>query len=152
MIASYVDRVARVVEEDTGVSRWNLLASNGGYLRAEQARRQPARLLLSGLAGGVIGARFFAAAAGYPSVFSLDMGGTSCDFGLVLEGEEQYAAEFELAWGIPVSVPCVAVRTIGAGGGSWPGSTAAACCTSARGAQARSPGRSPTARAVPSRR
>lgn len=118
VIESYVDRVGTLVEADTGVSRWNVLASNGGYLRADQARRQPARLLLSGLAGGVIGARFFAEAAGYPSVFSLDMGGTSCDFGLVLEGEEQYAAEFELAWGIPVSVPCVAVKTIGAGGGS----------------------------------
>jgi N-methylhydantoinase A len=118
VLESYVDRVGAVVEADTGAARWNLLASNGGYLRADQARRQPARLLLSGLAGGVIGARFFAEAAGYPSVFSLDMGGTSCDIGLVLEGKEQYAAEFQLAWGIPVSIPCVAVSTIGAGGGS----------------------------------
>ena len=46
------------------------------------------------------------------------MGGTSCDIGLVLEGEEQYASEFQVAWGIPVSIPCVAVSTIGAGGGS----------------------------------
>jgi N-methylhydantoinase A len=118
VIEHYVDRVGAVIEADTGLGRWNLLGSNGGYLRADQARRRPAQLLLSGLAGGVIGARFFAEAAGYPSVFSLDMGGTSCDFGLVLDGAEQYAAEFELAWGIPVSIPCVAVSTIGAGGGS----------------------------------
>ncbi len=114
----YVDRVGAVVEADTGLERWNLLASNGGYLRADQARRRPAQLLLSGLAGGVIGARFFAEAPGYSSVFSLDMGGTSCDLGLVLDGAEQYAGEFDLAWGVPVSIPCVAVRTIGAGGGS----------------------------------
>src|SRR5207248_6680361 len=66
VIESYVDRVGAVVEGDTGVGRWNLLASNGGYLRADQARRRPAQLLLSGLAGGVIGARFFAEAAGHP--------------------------------------------------------------------------------------
>jgi N-methylhydantoinase A len=118
LIEGYVDRVGAVIEEDTGLERWNLLASNGGYLRAEQARTGPARLLLSGLAGGVIGARFFAEAAGSPSVFSLDMGGTSCDIGLVLDGDEQYAGEFNLAFGIPVSIPCVAVSTIGAGGGS----------------------------------
>jgi N-methylhydantoinase A len=117
-IESYVDRVGAVVEQDADVARWNLLASSGGYLRADQARRRPAQLLLSGLAGGVIGARFFAETAGYPSVFSLDMGGTSCDIGLVLDRQEQYASEFQVAWGIPVSIPCVAVSTIGAGGGS----------------------------------
>jgi N-methylhydantoinase A len=118
LIERYVDRVGTVIREDARLERWNLLASNGGYLRAEQARGGPARLLLSGLAGGVIGARFFAEAAGSPSVFSLDMGGTSCDIGLVLDGKEQYAGEFQLAFGIPVSIPCVAVSTIGAGGGS----------------------------------
>jgi N-methylhydantoinase A len=46
------------------------------------------------------------------------MGGTSCDIGLVLEGEEQFASEFQVAWGVPVTIPCVAVQTIGAGGGS----------------------------------
>src|SRR4051794_429876 len=118
VIGGYVDRVGAVVEEHTGLDRWNLLASNGGYLRADEARARPSRLLLSGLAGGVIGGRFFADAAGFPSAFSLDMGGTSCDIGLVLDGKEQYASEFQVAWGIPVSMPCVAVSTIGAGGGS----------------------------------
>jgi len=118
LIEGYVDRVGAVVRAETSAERWNLLASNGGYLRAEQARSGPGRLLLSGLAGGVIGARFFAEAAGRPSVFSLDMGGTSCDIGLVLDGKEEYASEFQVAWGIPVSIPCVAVSTIGAGGGS----------------------------------
>ena len=66
LIEVYVDRVGAVIREDTGIERWNLLASNGGYLRAEQARRGPGRLLLSGLAGGVIGARFFARGRGQP--------------------------------------------------------------------------------------
>jgi N-methylhydantoinase A len=118
VIEGYVDRVGTVLHDDTGLSHWNLLASNGGYLDAGQARSCPAKLLLSGLAGGVIGGRFFAEAAGHPSVFSLDIGGTSCDIGLVLDGKEQYATDFNVAWGIPVSIPCVAVSTIGSGGGS----------------------------------
>jgi len=117
-IESYVDRVGAVVRELLAVERWNLLASNGGYLSAEEGRAQPSQLLLSGLAGGVIGARFFADGAGFPSVFSIDMGGTSCDLGLVFDGQQQYASEFNLAFGVPVTIPCVAVRTIGAGGGS----------------------------------
>src|SRR5439155_7395172 len=56
--------------------------------------------------------------SGHASVFSLDIGWTSCDIGLVLDGEEQYAPEFNVAWRVPVSIPCAAVSTIGAGGGS----------------------------------
>ena len=117
-IEDYVDGVGAIVGETARTEQWNLLASNGGYLGADRARHRPAQLLLSGLAGGVTGAAFHARAAGHASVFSLDMGGTSCDIGLVLEGEQQYANEFNIAFGLPVSIPCVAVSTIGAGGGS----------------------------------
>ena len=117
-VASYVERVGRVAREQLSLERWHLLGSNGGYVSAEEARRRPAQLLLSGLAGGVIGGKYFAEAAGFPSLFTLDMGGTSCDLGLILEGEQRYANEFDVSWGIPVTIPCVAVRTIGAGGGS----------------------------------
>jgi N-methylhydantoinase A len=118
VVDRYVDGVGAELRQRVRAGEWNLLASNGGYLRAEEASRRPVRLLLSGLAGGVIGASFFARAAGYPSVFTLDMGGTSCDIGVILDGEQQYAQQFQVAWGVPVSLPCVAVDTIGAGGGS----------------------------------
>ena len=118
IVGTYVDGVRHILGEVLGIDRWNLLASNGGYLRADEALSRPVHLALSGLAGGIIGARFFAEAASYPSVFSLDMGGTSCDIGLILEGAPQYAGEFNLAWGLPVSIPCVSVDTIGSGGGS----------------------------------
>src|SRR5262249_61146913 len=71
-----------------------------------------------GRAGGVIGGRYYADLAGAKRAFTLDIGGTSTDIGLVLEGGQQYAAEFDIDFGIPVTIPCVAVRTIGAGGGS----------------------------------
>jgi len=118
VVDRYVDGVGAELRQRVRAGEWNLLASNGGYLGAEEASRRPVRLLLSGLAGGVIGASFFARAAGYPSVFTLDMGGTSCDIGVILDGEQQYAQQFQVAWGVPVSLPCVAVDTIGAGGGS----------------------------------
>ncbi len=114
VVGEYVERVG----EALGVENWNLLASNGGFLRSTAAESRPAQLLLSGLAGGVTGARHFAHAAGFDSVFTLDMGGTSCDIGLIQDGVEQYEPEFDVAFGIPATVPCVSVQTIGAGGGS----------------------------------
>ncbi len=118
VVDRYVSGVGAELRQRVRAGEWNLLASNGGYLRATEAGRRPVRLLLSGLAGGVIGAGFFARAVGHRSVFTLDMGGTSCDIGVILDGEQQYAQEFHVAWGVPVSLPCVAVDTIGAGGGS----------------------------------
>jgi N-methylhydantoinase A len=117
-IDDYVESVGAMLHRMTGSERWNLLGSNGGYMSAEEGRRRPAQLLVSGLAGGVIGGRFFVETTGFTSAFTLDMGGTSCDLGLVRDGAQQYASEFELAWGLPVTIPCVSVKTIGAGGGS----------------------------------
>jgi N-methylhydantoinase A len=118
VVSRYVQGVGRVLGERLSSKRWNLLASNGGYLKADQAERRPAQLLISGLAGGVIGGRYYAEIAGTPRAFTLDIGGTSTDIGLILESGQQYAAEFDVDFGIPVTIPCVAVRTIGAGGGS----------------------------------
>jgi N-methylhydantoinase A len=118
VVEQYVDGVGAVLEGEARVGRWNLLASNGGYLRADQARQRPVQLALSGLAGGVIGGAFHARSTGHGSAFTLDMGGTSCDIGLVDKGEQRYASEFRLAFGLPVNIPCVSVTTIGAGGGS----------------------------------
>lgn len=118
VVRRYVQGVGRVLEDRVQCRSWNLLASNGGYLRADQVKRGPAQILMSGLAGGVIGGRYYAEIAGTPQAFTLDIGGTSTDIGLVLESGQQYASEFNIDFGIPVTIPCVAVRTIGAGGGS----------------------------------
>lgn len=96
----------------------NLMKSNGGLIPAQRAEGQAVQLLLSGLAGGVLGARYFALAAGERNAFTLDMGGTSCDIGVIHEGQPAYASEFEVEWSIPIALPCVRVKTIGAGGGS----------------------------------
>jgi len=114
----YVKGVSQALD-DAGVrGTWSLLKSNGGRALAQEARSRPAHLLLSGIAGGGIGGAYAARAAGVAQALALDMGGTSCDVCLVLDGEPLYSSDFELEFGFPVSVPSVSTRTIGAGGGS----------------------------------
>jgi N-methylhydantoinase A len=94
-----------------------IMQSNGGLMSGAQARAEPVRTLLSGPAGGVVGAVAVAAAAGVPDVITMDMGGTSLDVSLVCEGRVALAAEGRVG-GFPVKIPQVNTHTIGAGGGS----------------------------------
>ena len=114
----YVDGVSAALEGKGTGGHWALLKSNGGHALAGEARGRPAHLLLSGIAGGAIGGAYAARAAGTPQAIALDMGGTSCDVCLIVDGEPLYSSDFEIEFGLPVSVPSVSTRTIGAGGGS----------------------------------
>ncbi|MGH7057260.1 MAG: hydantoinase/oxoprolinase family protein, partial [Acetobacteraceae bacterium] len=96
----------------------SILKSDGGTTLLENAGRRPADILLSGLAGGLVGGSYWARRAGIANAITLDMGGTSADVGLVIGGQQRFTSEFEVEWGLPVSVPTVEVRTLGAGGGS----------------------------------
>jgi N-methylhydantoinase A len=91
--------------------------SGGGAMTAQRARETPAHLILSGPAGGVIGAAWFAEVTGQPNLITMDMGGTSLDASLVIEGQPvpQNEASFE---GQPLTMPSLYIHTIGAGGGS----------------------------------
>jgi N-methylhydantoinase A len=115
---TYVEGLSQALE-DAGVdATWSLLKSNGGRALAFEARSRPAHLLLSGIAGGGIGGAYVARAVQVGRALAFDMGGTSCDVCLVLDGEPLYSSDFEVEFGFPVSVPSVSTRTIGAGGGS----------------------------------
>ncbi len=114
----YVDGVSSALEGKGTGGHWALLKSNGGHALAREARERPAHLLLSGIAGGAIGGAYAARTAGTPQAIALDMGGTSCDVCLIVDGEPLYSSDFEIEFGLPVSVPSVSTRTIGAGGGS----------------------------------
>ncbi|MCX7621568.1 MAG: hydantoinase/oxoprolinase family protein [Acidimicrobiales bacterium] len=94
-----------------------VLSSAGGLVPASVAAEQPARLLLSGPAGGVAAAAAVAAACGFPDAVTFDMGGTSTDVCLVLGGRPEPVAERSVA-GFAVRLPALGVHTIGAGGGS----------------------------------
>ena len=116
--AKYVDGLNQEFAELELQAPWCLMKSNGGSMLSESAVAQPVQTLLSGLAGGVIGANYFGELAGRSNIFTLDMGGTSCDVGLIRDGQQAYAREFQLGFGLPISVPCIDISTIGAGGGS----------------------------------
>ena len=93
-----------------------VMQSSGGITALEAAAREPVRTVLSGPAGGLVGAAAMAARSGFPRVLSFDMGGTSTDVALV-EGEARPGSQAEVA-GFPVGVPMLDIHTVGAGGGS----------------------------------
>ncbi|HEX4906605.1 MAG TPA: hydantoinase/oxoprolinase family protein [Acidimicrobiales bacterium] len=94
-----------------------VMTSAGGLVPVDRGAEVPASLLLSGPAGGVRAAAAVARACGFPDAVTFDMGGTSTDVCLVLDGEPAPAAEREVA-GFPVRLPSLDIHTIGAGGGS----------------------------------
>jgi len=93
-----------------------IMQSNGGIISAEEAAREPVRTILSGPAGGLIGAGHAAKLAHFDKCISFDMGGTSTDVAL-LTGELRTTNEAIVA-GLPVAVPMLEIHTVGAGGGS----------------------------------
>jgi N-methylhydantoinase A len=101
-------------------SRVRIMQSNGGILSARAAAREPVRTILSGPAGGVLGARYVAQAAGFNRIISFDMGGTSTDVALLdgAGGEGLAITSESMVSGMPVAVPMLDIHTVGAGGGS----------------------------------
>ncbi len=116
-----VHQLVRRLEELLGelgcLSGLRILQSNGGLMGTATTRELPVNTLLSGPAGGVVGAAGVAKAAGVDKIIALDMGGTSLDISLVEGGRVALSSEGRLG-GYPVKVPQVDVHTIGAGGGS----------------------------------
>lgn len=93
-----------------------IMQSNGGVMRSREARAHAVRTLLSGPAGGVVGAIETARLSGFRKVLAFDMGGTSTDVSLS-EGTPRQTAEAYVD-GIPVRAPMLDIQTVGAGGGS----------------------------------
>jgi N-methylhydantoinase A len=93
-----------------------IMGSNGGSLRPDQAIAQAARAVLSGPAGGVIGALRIAKASAIERAITLDMGGTSTDVSLA-EGNPRLTTDWSID-GLPLRLPVIDIHTIGAGGGS----------------------------------
>jgi N-methylhydantoinase A len=93
-----------------------VMQSNGGAAAARAASEFPVRTIVSGPAGGVVGAFHVASNDGYPNIITFDMGGTSTDVALC-KGEIQVTHEGEID-GLPVGIPMIDIHTVGAGGGS----------------------------------
>lgn len=111
----YLERLDGVLVAQ-GVGSLRIMASDGGRMGLATARELPARATLSGPAGGVVGARFIAARAGFERIISFDMGGTSTDVALCDGGLPQTSES--CVGGLPVRLPSLDIHTVGAGGGS----------------------------------
>ncbi len=93
-----------------------VMQSSGGITALATAAREPVRTVLSGPAGGVVGAAATARGSGFENIIAFDMGGTSTDVSLV-ESTIKTASDAQIA-GLPISVPMLDIHTVGAGGGS----------------------------------
>jgi N-methylhydantoinase A len=114
VMKGYLERLSSGVAN--GRARIFVMQSNGGIAALAAAAREPVRTVLSGPAGGVVGAAATARASGIDRVIAFDMGGTSTDVSLV-DGAIATASDAQVA-GLPVGVPMLDIHTVGAGGGS----------------------------------
>src|SRR5687767_1886845 len=115
-IGVYLRRLADRLKA-LGLPSPGVVGSGGGMADAADAARSAASLALSGPAGGVAGAALVARMAGFDRALSIDIGGTSADVGLILDGEPLVESGGQVA-GVPIALPRVLVETVSAGGGS----------------------------------
>jgi N-methylhydantoinase A len=113
LMGSYLKRLGRHISPN----HLRVMQSSGGSISARAAAREPVRTILSGPAGGVVGATHAAREAGFGDIITFDMGGTSTDVSLCAGGQLRLTNEATLA-GLPVAVPVLDIHTVGAGGGS----------------------------------
>lgn len=116
-VAHYLDSLQTALREAGVRPEPRITKSNGGVMTAEQGKTDCVQMILSGTASGVIGAAFVARAAGVKQAMSLDIGGTSADVALLLDGEPQYGVG-ETIGEFQIFIPSVSVSSIGEGGGS----------------------------------
>jgi N-methylhydantoinase A len=114
-VGPLMDRYLRELEQGSPYPV-AVMQSNGGLLTASEARRHPVRTILSGPAGGIVGAVEIARLAGFASALTFDMGGTSTD--VALAGTRPRLTTEARVDRFPVRVPMLDIHTVGAGGGS----------------------------------
>jgi N-methylhydantoinase A len=115
-LAAYFSNLAEKAEE-AGVPGPLIMQSSGGVVPVDDAISDAAGCVLSGPAGGVVGAAYVGEKGGYRDLLTFDMGGTSTDVAPIIEGEAQTTTETVVA-GVPIKLPMVDVHTVSAGGGS----------------------------------
>ncbi|MDE0601725.1 MAG: hydantoinase/oxoprolinase family protein [bacterium] len=95
-----------------------IVQSAGGLMGVEATSNIPVRTANSGPSAGAIAAREIGALAGFENIIGLDIGGTSTDVSVTLDGQLRTTETWEVEWGHPIMFPAVDIITVGAGGGS----------------------------------
>ena len=116
-VANYLDRIESLLRDRGFRGKFNMLNSAGGVIPAREAARKPVLLVASGPAGGVMGSLQLAQEIGHNNVITTDMGGTSFDVALVVDGKPLISGTHEVG-GYHLNTPVIDIRAIGAGGGS----------------------------------
>lgn len=116
-VAHYLTSLQKALV-DTGVkAELKVTKSNGGVMSAENGKSNCVQMILSGTASGVIGAAYVASQCKIENCMSLDIGGTTADVALIVNGQPQYASG-EYIGDFQIHIPSVSVTSIGDGGGS----------------------------------
>lgn len=116
-VATYITSLQASLKKVGVATEPMITKSNGGVMTAELGKSQCIQMLLSGTAAGAMGAAFVARHAECPRVLALDVGGTSADVSVIVDGTPSYRSG-EMVGEFPIYIPTVSVTSIGAGGGS----------------------------------
>ena len=117
-VGRYLERMGARFAEIGLADKVAVIKSNGGEATLAGAAQAPVHMAVSGPSGGVIGAKHLAGLLDIDRLVTFDMGSTSTDCSIVVDGAESFTTNFEVEWGLPIQVPMIDIRTIGAGGGS----------------------------------
>ncbi|MEJ5903014.1 MULTISPECIES: hydantoinase/oxoprolinase family protein [Ochrobactrum] len=117
IMTRYLSRIEKRLKEDGVSARLHIVRSDGGLMSAQAASERPVHTVLSGPAGGVTSTVMVSRRTGIKKLLAFDMGGTSTDVSVILDGEPTISRSTEVG-PFPAKVPTLDVRSVGAGGGS----------------------------------
>ncbi|MFY0619421.1 hydantoinase/oxoprolinase family protein [Shimia sp.] len=118
LLDRYIHRLFQSLKEQGYPGDLLIMNGNGGMVSARHVAKEAAKTVMSGPASGVMAAAYTSRRAKTPNVITYDMGGTSTDVALIRNATPTVSNEIEVEYGMPIHVPMVDVRTVGAGGGS----------------------------------
>jgi N-methylhydantoinase A len=118
LLERYIQRLVTELKSNGYQSEMLVMNGNGGTVSSQDVAREAAKTVMSGPASGVIAAMNTGKAAGHNHLITYDMGGTSTDVSVIKDGKPSVSNEIEIEYAMPIHVPMIDVRTVGAGGGS----------------------------------
>ncbi len=118
LLERYIARLASDLRKRGYRNTLLVMNGNGGMVAAENVAKEAVKTVMSGPASGVMAAIATGRRAGMPNLLTYDMGGTSTDVAMIRNGRAPVSSEIEVEYAMPIHVPMVDVRTVGAGGGS----------------------------------
>ena len=118
ILEKYLNRLEKELLVNGYKGELLVMNGNGGTISSKMVAHESAKTVMSGPASGVIAAAYTGKYSGVNNMITYDMGGTSTDVALIINNEPSVSSDLEVEYGMPVHVPMVDVRTVGAGGGS----------------------------------